>query len=214
MKRRALLPLTVVVLAMTPAGFSQTGPAKVIPTSGESKALERAAEKPAEGEHGSIELWKWANFLVLAGVLGYYARKFGGPYFDERSRRIRKDIIEAEDTRNDAEARAAAVEKRLANLEAAVSALRNEAQAEREAETERIRQQTAAEIAKIEAHALQEIASAGKSAKSELKRYSAQLAIGLAEEKIRSRMDPGTQDVLVQAFTKGLEPSRCRAEAN
>ena len=65
-------------------------------------------------------------------------------------------------------------------------------------------QHTAAEIAKIQAHAEQEIASAGKAARMELKRYSAELAIDLAEQKIRARMTPETQDALVRGFVRDL----------
>ena len=69
----------------------------------------------------------------------------------------------------------------------------------------RISQQTAEEIAKIQAHAGQEIAAAGKHARSDLKRYSAELAMGLAEQKVRARMTPGTQDELVDSFVRDLK---------
>jgi F0F1-type ATP synthase membrane subunit b/b' len=72
-------------------------------------------------------------------------------------------------------------------------------------EIERLAQHTAAEIAKIQAHAEQEIASAGKAARTELKRYSAQLAVELAEQKIRARMTPQTQDALVRGFVRDLK---------
>ena len=45
--------------------------------------------------------------------------------------------------------------------------------ARQKSEHERVRQETAAELAKIRAHAEREIASAGKAARAELKRYSA-----------------------------------------
>jgi hypothetical protein len=38
----------------------------------------------------------------------------------------------------------------------------------------------------------------------ELKRYSAELAIQLAEQKIRARMTPETQDELVRGFVDDL----------
>jgi len=64
---------------------------------------------------------------------------------------------------------------------------------------------TADEIAKIQAHAEREIASAGKAARMELKRYSAELAVSLAEQKVRARMTPETQDALVQGFVQDLK---------
>lgn len=142
---------------------------------------------------------------MLAGAIVYGVRKSAPAFFAARTRAIRKEIIEAEEARKEAEARAAAVEKRLANLEAEIAALRTEAQEEGRAETHRFTRQTAAEIAKIQEHAEQEIALAGKTARLELKRYSAELSIQLAEQKIRARMTPATQDSLVRGFVRDLK---------
>jgi len=168
-------------------------------------AVERAAESPSEGEHGSLEIWKWANFLLLAGALGFLIRKTAGPYFATRNRQIKQEIVDAEDARRAAEQRTAEVERRLANLEAEIAALRNEAQGEAEAERGRSAAHLEGEIAKIQAHAEQEIVSAGKAARMELKQYSAELAVGLAEQKIRQRMTPQAQEALVQGFVRHLD---------
>jgi F-type H+-transporting ATPase subunit b len=97
------------------------------------------------------------------------------------------------------------VDRRLANIEQDIAALRGQSETEAKAESERIAQHTAAEIAKIQAHAAQEIASAGKSARAALKSYSAELAMGLAEQKVRARMTPDTEDALVQGFVRNLK---------
>ena len=167
-------------------------------------ASERAAEPAEEGEHGKLELWKWANFIVLAGGLGYLAGKHSGPFFAARSIKIRKDLIESEEVRKEAEARVAAVERRIANLEADIAALRAEAQKEAEAETERLSRRTAAEIAKAQAHGEEEIAAAGKAARASLKQYAAELAVELAEQKIRTRITPDEQNALVRGFAHDL----------
>jgi F-type H+-transporting ATPase subunit b len=169
-------------------------------------AMAQHESKAEGGEHGQhLELWKWANFLVLAGGLGYLAAKHGAPFFAARSRQIRKAMVEAEEVRRDAEQRAAEVDARMANLEAEIEALRRESRAEQEAETERLRQQTAVEIGKIRTHAQLEIESAGKAARMELQRHAAELAIGLAKEKIRARMTPQAQNALLEAFLTELE---------
>lgn len=176
------------------------GLAAVVPR---SFAQEQASE--AQEEEGHLLLWKWANFLVLAGGIGYLAGKNAGPFFAARGKQIRKDIVEAEEARKDAETRAAAVDRRLANLEAEIAALREESGREAQAESERLAKHTAAEIAKIQAHAEQEISAAGKAARMDLKRYAAELAISLAERKIRGRMTPGAQDALVRGFVRDLQ---------
>jgi len=147
----------------------------------------------------------WINFLILAGGLGYLIQKNAGPFFASRSRKIRQDIEEAEEVRRDAERRAAEVDRRLAGLESEIAALRAESQKEAEAERERIAQQTPLEIAKVRAHAEQEIAAAAKTARVELKEYAAELAIGLAAQKLRARMTPETQDSLVRGFVRDVD---------
>jgi F-type H+-transporting ATPase subunit b len=105
----------------------------------------------------------------------------------------------------DAQARAAAVEQRIAHLEADIAALRAEGEKEIQAEAERAARHTADEIAKIQVHAEQEIASAGKAARMELRRYTADLAVSLAETKVRARMTPEAQESLVKGFVQNLK---------
>ena len=123
-----------------------------------------------EGE-GGMQLWAWANFVLLAGGLVYIFRKNATPYFNQRAVGIRQGMMEADQARAAAEQRIAAVEARLASLPADIKALKDAAMAEEKSEHERVRQETTAELAKIRAHAEREIASAGKAARAELKRY-------------------------------------------
>jgi F-type H+-transporting ATPase subunit b len=166
-----------------------------------------AQEKKEGGEAGgdSTQMWKWANFVVLAGALGYMIGKNAPSFFAARSEQIGKEMAEAGKERQAPEERAAEVDRRLANLEAEIASLRVHAQEEAEAETQRLARHTAAEIAKIQAHAEQEIVSAGKAARLELKRHAGELAIGLAEQKIRARLTPETQDALVRGFVRDLK---------
>jgi F-type H+-transporting ATPase subunit b len=170
------------------------------------------AQEKAEAKHESeaaseerLEIWKWANFAILAAGLGYLAVKQGGPFFASRSAEIRKGITDAEALRKDADSRAAEVDRRLANLESDVKQMRATVLAEQAAAAERLRQETAAELARIQDHAGREIESAAKAARVELKRYAARLAIDLAEQKIRSRMNAESQGVLVDDFVRSLD---------
>lgn len=160
-----------------------------------------------EGEHkegGGQQLWAWANFLLLAGGLGYVAKKNAGPYFAARSLGIRKGMVEAEEMRAEADAKVADVDRRIARLDSEIEALRREALAEQEAEGQRVRREAAAEMAKIEARLAEEIAAAGKSARLELRRYSAELALDLAQQKIAMRMTPAIQNRLVDSVVAHL----------
>jgi F0F1-type ATP synthase membrane subunit b/b' len=78
--------------------------------------------------------------------------------------------------------------------------MRQAAAAEMAREADRIRLETAAVIEKMQRQANQEIASAAKAARMELRSYSAELAIQLAAERIRRGLTPQVQDALVESF--------------
>jgi len=169
------------------------------------KAPEPATHAKGEGENLGSSIWAWANFAILVGVLGYVISKKGAPWFASRSQSIRQSIVEAEDIRAKAEASAAEVDRRLATLETEIQELRAHAHREEAAEAERIRAQSAADLTRIREHATREIESASKGARLELKRYAAQLAVDLAEQKIRRQMTPQIQSTLVENFARDLE---------
>jgi F-type H+-transporting ATPase subunit b len=170
-----------------------------------AKAAEPAAHAKSESENLGSSIWAWANFAILVGVLGYLISKKGGPWFASRSQSIRQGIADAEEIRAQAEASAAEVDRRLASLDTEIEKLRTNARREQAAEAERIRLQSAADLSRIQEHATREIDSASKGARLELKRYAAQLAVDLAEQKIRRQMTPQLQSTLVENFGRDLE---------
>jgi F0F1-type ATP synthase membrane subunit b/b' len=60
------------------------------------------------------------------------------------------------------------------------------------------------ELERIRVHADAEIETAGKSERIALQRYAAQLAMSLAETKVKARRSANTDDALIQAFITGL----------
>jgi len=171
------------------------------------------SKEPAEshesgGHGGGMTGWKWANFALLAGGLGYLIAKTAPAFFTGRTAEIRRGITEAARLKADAEARAAEVEKRLANLGAEIEGLRATAKKEMEAENARLREETEQQLAKIRAQSEQEIASAAKAARMELKAFSAELAVELAEKQLRARMTAEAGRSLVAGFVKDLEQRR------
>jgi len=175
---------------------------------------QKVEESTGVTEHGPSVFWGWANFLVLAGGLGYLIKKNAGPYFAKRSLEIRKGLVEAEAERTASEAKVAAVDRRLANLQTEIEALRSSAQQEAEADAQRVRREAAAEMAKIQSHVAEEIASAAKSATLELRRYSAELALGLAEQKIAARLSPEIEDRLVGGFVADMAQTGAGIQGN
>jgi F0F1-type ATP synthase membrane subunit b/b' len=161
----------------------------------EHKSSEGAAEKP------SMAVWQWANFAILAGVLGYLISKNMGPVLVARSHQIREGLAAGERAKADADARAAAVMAKLAGLDQAVAQMKASAKDEQSREASRLQRETAAEMTRIRQQSLLEIESAGKLARLEVRRYAAAAAIELAERKLRSRMSPDVQASLLKNFT-------------
>lgn len=178
---------------------------------------EAHADAHAAADHGDhhgddLTLWKVANFAILAGALGWAAVRKGGPYFRSRTTEIQKGIAEAARVRQEAEARAAEIERRIAGLAADVETLRRTSREEMAGEGERIQAETAQLLARISSQAEQEIASAGKLARRELRAYSVDLAIEIATQRVHDRMSPQTQESLVGSFVRDLEKKRARRE--
>jgi F-type H+-transporting ATPase subunit b len=164
-----------------------------------------ATTQKTEGEQGDPWIWwKWANFAILAVGLGYLIGKNVPPLFRKQSEDIEKALAEAAKIKQEATAYAAGIEARLANLQNEIQELRGNAHAEMTAESERIRRDTEKHVQKIREQSVQEIALMKRAAKDELRKYTAELAIGLAEERIRFRMNPETQDQLVNGFLHDL----------
>jgi F-type H+-transporting ATPase subunit b len=194
-------------LAICLAWGAHLAPAHAQPSP--TKGTETGRDESGKQSGGEAEevspIWAWANFALLAGGLGYLVKKYGGPWFVSQSQAIRRGIAEAEEIRTEAEARAAEVDHKLAGLQTEIESLKADAHREQAAEAERLRQQTAADMVRIQEHAASEIEAAGKAARLQLKRYAAQLAIDLAERKIRGQMTPEVQTALVDSFARDLQ---------
>lgn len=164
----------------------------------ESKANETASSEPSMG-------WDIANFVILAVILGYLIKKSVPPMFRKQSEEIQGALAEAAKVKHEAAAFASSVEMRLANLQREIESLREAAHAEMSAEGERIRRETARHLDRIHEQSSQEIELMTRGAKDELRKFAAELAVGLAQERIRSRMNPGLQDKLVGGFLADLD---------
>ncbi len=160
-----------------------------------------------EGGPGAPSMtgWKWANFALLAGGLGYLIAKKAPAFFRDRTVQIQKGIADAAKLKADADARAAGIEKKIADLGVEIEALRAGAREESDAEYQRLQEETTRQFAKIQAQAEREIALAAKAARMELKAEAAELAIGLAEKQLLGRITVEAGRGLVAGFVRDLE---------
>jgi len=155
--------------------------------------------------------WEWANFVILAGGLGYLIGKNGGAFFRGRTAIIQKDIADSGRLREEAEAKAREIEQRVAALGAEIEKLRAEAGAAFAKEGERIREETAHHLHLLEQQTEREIESMSRAARDGLRTWAAQLALDLAEGRIREGMDGLTQSRLLNTFVRQLGTVRPEA---
>jgi len=150
----------------------------------------------------NLEVWKWLNFVILAGLLFWIAIKQGGPALEARTKEIGEGLAAGEKAKAEADARAAEVQAKLANLEKEIGEMHATAREELNREADRIRNESQREIGRIRLQLEQETESAAKMAKLEVQRFAAKLAIDLAEQKVRARMTPDVQAALLETFVR------------
>src|SRR6202165_3243232 len=125
------------------------------------------------------------NFLILFAIAWILLRKLLPGLFQGRTEAIQKRLAEARKTTEEARRRLADVEGRLARLDTEIAQLRSEAEAGARAEEQRVLAAVEEERRRIVQTAEQEIAMTASAARRELKAFAAELAVDLAEKKIR-----------------------------
>jgi F-type H+-transporting ATPase subunit b len=139
------------------------------------------------------------NFAVIFFCMARLMRKMLPGYFKGRTSTIQQGIEEARKMSEDARRRLADVEGRLSRLDAEIAAMQREADENAKAEEQRLLAAGEEERKRIVVSAEQEIEMAANTARRELKSYVAELAVQLAEKKIRVSQD--TDEALVRTFT-------------
>ena len=159
--------------------------------------------KQAEEAEPSMVLM-WVNFAILIFGLGYLVSKSAPAIFRAREEEIRGGIDEAARKKKEADARASEIDGKLAGFGGEIEKLREGVSTEMSMEAERIKQETVKLVRRIEEQAQQEIGFLTKAARQELRKYSADLALDLAQQRVKQQMNPETQHELVSEFLTGL----------
>jgi len=185
---------------------------------GEGKDKEKAGEESDPVRHSPAVQWisrksgltvdqaYWLcigiNFAVVFIFIAVMLRKKLPGYFAGRTAAIQKGIEEARKMSEEARRRLTEVEGRLSRLDTDIAAMRSEAEENAKAEERRIQAASEEERRRIVTSAEQEISMAANAARRELKTYAAELAVDLAEKKIRVGKD--ADEALVRDFTARL----------
>ncbi len=161
-----------------------------------------AAEKEHEGILPTVA--KLFNFAVLVGVLVYFLRTPIADYLRTRSTQIREALTTAAEMRKTATAQLEEIKRQLAALPAELEALKKRGVEDTAAEEARIAETAKAERARLLEQTRREIDMRLRIARRELTEHAAQLAVQVAEDRIRRTITPDDQLRLVDRYTTQL----------
>jgi F-type H+-transporting ATPase subunit b len=169
------------------------------------------AGEAAEAPHEQTALQtvaKLANFAILAGVLAYFLKGPISAHLASRSSIIRQDLETASEMRAAATAQLAEIDRKLKSLPAELDALKAQGAEDVVAEQARIAQAAAIERERLIEQTRREIAMRLRVARRELTAHAAQLAVDVAEARIRASITPDDQLRLVDRYTAQLKEAR------
>jgi F-type H+-transporting ATPase subunit b len=172
---------------------------------------EAATAAQTEAPHGQTLLQsiaKVVNFVILGGVLVYFLKTPISTYLASRETQIRQDLVMASDMRATASAQLAEIDRKLKALPAELEALKVQGAEDVKAEQARIAQAAAAERERLIAQTRREIDSRLRTARRQLTEHAAELAVQIAEERIKRSITTDDQLRLVDRYAAQLKEAR------
>jgi F0F1-type ATP synthase membrane subunit b/b' len=151
-----------------------------------------------------FEAWKFLNLAIFVAFIVYVAKKPLSEAFKAKRDAIRADLIKAEEEKKAALSRFTTAEAKLASLDNERQLILNKAKAEADAEAKRIADEAASEVGKLQDQTYGEITRLTQIANLELKRFSAEESIRLAEQKLRSKIDANADSNLVKSGIQAI----------
>ncbi len=181
------------------AASKETGPAEEMKN---APAIRWIARNTGLSDSAAYWISVVLNFAIIVAFLAWVYKKTAPGSFRNRNESIQRRIEEARKTSEEARQRLTDVEGRLSRLDSEIAEMRRQADENAQTEEQRIQVEVEQERRRILAAAEQEIAAAAGAARRELKAYAGELAIHLAEERIKVGKD--TDQMLVRDFTAQL----------
>lgn len=154
----------------------------------------------AHGESVWTQVGKITNFVILVGVLIYFARQPLSEYIASRRTQVRDDLQTAEAMKRTAAAQMAEMDARLKALPRELDELKARGQSEVAVEEQRIRELAEVERARLLEQARRDIEQQVRLAQRQLVEHAATLAVGVAEQKIRQQITDEDQVRLVERY--------------
>jgi F-type H+-transporting ATPase subunit b len=173
-----------------------------------SPAAAGEAHHEEESHGGGIVdvLARLVNFGVLAGTLVYFLRSPIATYLASRHEQIRSDLVTAAEMKRAAATQIEQIERQMKALPAELDALRTQGADEIAAEEERIRTAAAAERDRLLDQARRDIDLQVRVAERDLTTHAAELAIGVATDRIKRTITDDDRQRLVDRYVEQLHP--------
>jgi F-type H+-transporting ATPase subunit b len=143
-----------------------------------------------------------ANFVLLLVGVGFILVKTLPRTFRDRSSAIQRNLVEARTATEEANARLKAVETRLSKLDDEIASMRQQVETDAVREEQRMKAAIEEETAKILASADAEIQAATATARRDLQRHAAELAIDQAVRRLTITAE--TDRLLIEGFAQRL----------
>lgn len=146
-----------------------------------------------------FEVWKFVNLAIFVAALIYLVKKPLSEAFKTKRDAIRAELIKAEEEKQSALKQLTSTEAKLAGLENEKTAVLKKAREEAEAEKRRLAEQADWDVQKLQEQASGEVSRLQKLTVVQLRRFSAEESVRLAEEKLRSQIDTSKDVQLVKS---------------
>jgi F0F1-type ATP synthase membrane subunit b/b' len=205
--------------ATPPAPAGEHAPAAA-PGSDAAHGQPPAHGPPAEGAHAAEgaghgteqhgeSIWatigRLFNFAVLVGGLIYVLRSPLAQYLANRSQQIRGGLESARATSATATSQLAEIDRRLQSLPAELEALRKRGVEEIAAEEQRIQAKAEAERKRLVEEMQRDVDVRVRVARKALAEHAADLAVGLAAERVRQTITDADQARLVDRYASQVK---------
>jgi F-type H+-transporting ATPase subunit b len=226
-ERKLCAPLFLVTLLLLFASHAALAQEPSHPVAGETHATE-AATAPAEqagqeAEHAEAEhaaadhqeggheegllpvIARLMNFGILVGALIYLLRSPLAAYLSDRGTQIRSDLVNAAELKQTAAAQLEEIDRKMKALPGELDALRAQGAQEIAAEEARIRTAASAERDRLLEQARRDIDQQVKVAERQLVSHAADLAVGVAEQRIKKAITDEDQKRLADRYVQQLK---------
>ena len=151
-----------------------------------------------------FEAWKFINLAIFVAIMVYLLKKPLSAAFKAKREKIRAELIKAEEERQAALAELTAAEARLARLDSESQEVIEKARLEAEAEKARIAAEAAEEAERLRRQTESEIARKNQQVRADLRRFSAEESIRLAEARLKSQINAQNDAQLVKAGIEAI----------